>query len=171
MAAAAEVLQPYVAKRTPGAPAWRGFLYHSANHVAAWADQAVVSATSFLALILLGRWTDANQLGVYATAVSVLALLLAAQESLITRPYTIQMDQLPGAPTEHAFSSLVLSILFSAVAMCVLSVAALALSAAGAHRGLAEMTWALAATTPFVLTREFARRFAFAHLKVLHVLI
>jgi len=48
-----------------------------------------------LALIMLGRWTDANQLGAYATAVSVLALLLAAQESLITRPYTIQMDQLP----------------------------------------------------------------------------
>lgn len=171
IAAAAQVLQPYVAKRAPGARAWRGILHHSANHVAAWADQAVVSATSFLALIMLGRWTDANQLGAYATAVSALALLLAAQESLITRPYTIQMDQLPGAPAEHAFSSLVLSILFSAVAMCVLSAAALALSAVGAHRGLAEMTWALAATTPFVLTREFARRFAFAHLKVFHVLI
>ena len=43
-------------------------------------------ATSFLALIMLGRWTDANQLGAYAVAVSVLAVLLAAQESLITRP-------------------------------------------------------------------------------------
>src|SRR5204862_7602351 len=85
--------------------------------------------------------------------------------------YTIQMDQLPGAPREHAFSSLVLSTLLSAVAMCVLSVAALVLSAVVAQRGLAEMSWALAATTPFVLTREFARRFAFAHLRVFHVLV
>ena len=170
-AAAAQILQPYITKQAPSAPAWRRFLYHSANHVAAWADQAVVSATSFLALIMLGRWTDANHLGAYATAISVLALLLAAQEALITRPYTIQMGQLPGAPGEHAFSSLVLSVVLSAASMCVLSAAALALSAVGAHRDLAEMTWALAVTTPFVLTREFARRFGFAHLKVLHVLI
>ena len=116
IAAAAQALQPYVAKRAPGAPAWRGFLHHSANHVAAWADQAVVSATSFLALIMLGRWTDANQLGAYATAVSVLAVLLAAQESLITRPFAIQLDQLSGEPAEHAFSSLVLSVLLSVAA-------------------------------------------------------
>src|SRR5256885_1630179 len=171
IAAAAPVLQPYVGKRASGATAWRGFRQQSANHLAAWADQAVVSATSFLALIMLGRWTDANQLGAYATAVSVLALLLAAQEALVTRPYTIQMEQLPGAPAEHAFGSLVLSIVLSVAAVCVLSAAALALSAMGAHRDLAEMTWALAAAVPFVLTREFARRFAFAHLKVFHVLI
>src|SRR5436190_1655603 len=47
IAAAAQVLQPYVAKQAPRTPAWRGFLQHSTNHVAAWMDQAVVSATSF----------------------------------------------------------------------------------------------------------------------------
>ena len=120
----------------------------------------MVSATSFLALIMLGRWTDANQLGAYATAVSVLALLLAAQESLITRPYTIQMDRLPGAPAEHAFSSLVLSILFSAVAMCVLTAAALpaAVCAVGAvqmnHNELSDWSEieALSRTAPAIET-------------------
>jgi O-antigen/teichoic acid export membrane protein len=168
--AATAHLKPY-ASGTPRTAARRGFLHHSANHLAAWADQAVVSATSFLALIMLGRWTDASQLGAYATAVSVLAVLLAAQESLITRPYAIQLDQLPGQPAEHAFSSLVLSVLLSVAASGVLSAAALGLSTVGAHQGLPEMVWILAAATPFVLIREFARRFAFARLKVFHVLI
>ena len=171
IAATAHILKPHVAKRTTGPTVWRGFLHHSANHVAAWADQAVVSGTSFLALIMLGRWSGPDQLGAYAVAASVLALMLAAQESLITRPYTIQLDRFPGAAAEHAFSSLVLSILLSVVTMCVLGTAALALSAVGAHQGLSEIAWALTATAPFVLMREFARRFAFAHLKIFHVLI
>ena len=171
IAAAAQILKPHVAKGATESPPWRGFLHQSANHIAAWADQAVVSGTSFLTLIMIGRWTGPDHLGAYAIAASVLAMLLAVQESLITRPYAIQLDRLPGAPTEHTFSSLVLSILLSAVATCVLSAAALALSAAGAPQSLVEITWALTATTPFVLVREFARRFAFAHLKIFHVLI
>ena len=171
IAAAAQLLKPHVAKGATEALSWRGFLHQSANHIAAWADQAVVSGTSFLTLIMIGRWTGPDHLGAYAIAASVLAMLLAVQESLITRPYTIQLNRLPGAPTEHAFSSLVLSILLSAVATCVLSTAALALSAAGAPQSLVEITWALTATTPFVLLREFARRFAFARLKFFHVLI
>ena len=170
IAAAATVLQPYAGKPVSGPARWRSYWRHSANHLAALADQAIVSGTSFAALIMLGRWTDANQLGAYATAVSLLALLLAAQESLITRPYTIQMDHLSGA-AEHAFSSLLLSVALSAAATCVLSAAALMLSAIDAHPSVAEITWALAGMTPFVLTREFARRFAFAHFKVFHVLL
>jgi O-antigen/teichoic acid export membrane protein len=170
-AAAQIILKSHVANRAEEAAVRRGFVHHSTNHIAAWADQAVVSGTSFLALIMLGRWAGPDQLGAYAIVASALALLLAAQESLITRPYTIQLGRLPGAPAEHAFSSLVLSIVLSAVTICVLSAAVLTLSAIGAAQDLAEITWALAATIPFVLLREFARRFAFAHLKMFHALL
>src|SRR5712691_10259367 len=81
IAATAQVLNPHVGKRAAGGSAWRGFLYDSGNHVAAWADQALVSATSFLALIMLGRSADPDQLGAYATSASILALVLATQES------------------------------------------------------------------------------------------
>ena len=152
-------------------PLWRSVRrLASGNHVLAWADQAVVSATSFLALIMIGRWTDPSQLGTYAIGASVLAMLLAAQESLITRPYAIQLYRPLGTPAEFAFSSLLLSCVLSTVAAIVLCAAALALSAFGENRDLAAIAWALAASIPFVLTREFARRFAFAHLRMFRAL-
>src|ERR1700674_3216870 len=151
-------------------PLWRSVRrLASGNHVLAWADQAVVSATSFLALIMIGRWTDPSQLGNYAVGASVLAMLLAAQESLITRPYAIQLYRPLGTPADFAFSSLLLSCILSTVAAIALCAAALALSTFE-NRDLAAIAWTLAASIPFVLTREFARRFAFAHLRMLQAL-
>jgi hypothetical protein len=59
----------------------------SASHLLAWADQAVVSAASFLALVMIGRFTDAGQLGVYALGNSLIVMLLWTQES-VTRVHT-----------------------------------------------------------------------------------
>ena len=120
---------------------------------------------------MIARWTDANQLGAYAIGASVLALLLATQDSLITRPYSIQLYRPLGTPAEHAFSSLVLSFLLSAMGVLVLSAAALALSAFGPFPQSAEIAWALAAAIPFVLLWEFARRFSFGHLKMFQALM
>ena len=141
------------------------------SHVLAWADQAVVSITSFLLIVVIGRWTDPEQLGTYAIGVSVLALLIATQESLITRPYSIQLHRPAGAPAEHAFSALSLSVVLSAVAAFVAGAAALLASALDADRGLVEIGWALAGVAPFVLMREFARKFSFAHLAVARALL
>jgi len=172
IAVTAQVLKAEGGERAARRPAWLELLrLASGNHALAWADQAVVSATSFLTLIMIARWTDVNQLGAYAIGASVLALLLATQDSLITRPYAIQLYRPLGTPAEHAFSSLLLNFLLSAMGILVLGAAALALSASGAHRQAAEITWALAGTIPFVLLREFARRFAFAHFKVFQALV
>ena len=93
------------------------------------------------------------------------------QEALVTRPYSIQLHRPLATPAEHAFGTLVLSCLLSVTGVCVLSATALALSAFGAHGELTEISWVLAATMPFVLLREFARRFAFAHLKMFQALM
>ncbi len=141
------------------------------NHVLGWADQAIVSASNFLILVMIGRWTDPHQLGIYAIGVSVLALLIATQESLITRPYSIHLHHPAGAPAEHAFSALSLSVLLSAGATFVAASVALLFLAFDAVPGLVEISWALAGAIPFVLMREFARRFAFAHLAVARALL
>lgn len=141
------------------------------HHALAWLDQGVVSATSFVALIMIGRWCEPSQLGAYAVGGSALALLLAAQGSLITRPYTILLHQPSGTPAEHAFSALILSLLLSVGATIVLSATAFGLFVTGANPEVVQIAWALAAITPFVLMREFARRFAFAHFKMQHALL
>jgi O-antigen/teichoic acid export membrane protein len=140
-------------------------------HALALADQAVVSATSFLTTVMIGRWTDPAQLGAYAIGLSVLVSALAIQESLISLPYSIQRHRPLGTPGERAGSSLAHSGLLAAVIMIVLVMAALGLSAGGARPELLAMSWALAGVMPFALSREFARRFAFAHLKLVQALM
>ena len=104
----------------------------SGTHALALADQAVVSGASFLTTVMIGRWTNASELGTYAIAYSILLSSLAAQESLISLPYSIQRHRPPGTPAEHAGGSLALSGLMSATGAIVLTVTALALSIGGA---------------------------------------
>ena len=141
------------------------------THALALADQAVVSAASFLTTVMIARWTIPNELGLYSIGISLLVSLLSIQESLISLPYTIQQHRAPGTPAEHAGSSLAYSTLLSAVGIVVLAVTALALSVSGAEPQLRAMTWTLAAVLPFALLREFARKFSFAHLHIGHALI
>jgi O-antigen/teichoic acid export membrane protein len=137
----------------------------SETHVLAVLDQVVVSGTSFLALVMIGRATSAGELGVYALSISLLIWLLTSQEALITIPYTVQQHRPQGTPTEHAGDSLTLSGLLSALATVMLGASALGMSALHAPPEMVGMTWALAAVAPFALLREFGRRFAFAQLR------
>ena len=142
-----------------------------ASHLLAWADQAVVSAASFFVLVMLGRFTDVGQLGIYALGNSILAMLLWTQDSLITRPYAIQLDSALDSPTERAFHALILNILLSFAVACALGATALAGLALDIRPQLTDFLVVLSATVPFVLLREFARRFAFAHLKIRQALV
>jgi O-antigen/teichoic acid export membrane protein len=143
----------------------------SGVHALALADQAVVSAASFATTVIIGRYADASQLGAYAIAISVLASLYTTQGSLITLPFSIQRHRPVGTPAEFAGSSLLQGILLAAVAASLLAVIGLGLFVGGARPEAAAITWALAAVTQFALLREFARRFAFTHLKVAHALL
>jgi hypothetical protein len=132
----------------------------------ALADQAVVSGASFLATVLISRWTSPSQLGLYAIGISVLISMISIQDSLISLPYTIQRHQALSTPNEHAGSSLALCGLLSALGVVVLSVTALGLSAGGSGPEPTAMTWALAGAAPFALLRDFGRRLSFAHLRM-----
>lgn len=136
----------------------------SAGFLLGCADQAIVSLSNFAALVMVGRWTDLNQLGAYAVGFSVLALSLAMQEALVSRPYTIQLHRPLGTKAEHAFNALALSVLIGVLLTVVFGALALLLTVFYAESGLIQIVWALAAALPFVLLREFGRRFAFAHL-------
>jgi O-antigen/teichoic acid export membrane protein len=140
-------------------------------HALALADQAVVSGTSFLTTVVVGRSTSASELGLYAIASSLLVASVTIQDSLISLPYTIQRHRPLGKSAEHADGSLKLSFLLSALCVVVLAVTALGLSAWNAQAKLVAMIWALAAVAPFALLRAFGRRFAFAHFQMNQALI
>ena len=141
----------------------------SGDRACSWADQAAVSLANFIALILIARWGGASEVGIYAVGYSVIAMVLTVQESMITRPYSIHLYHPHGRATEHAFSSLVMSAILSAAVTVGLGACSLALMGFSAE--VARIGWALAVAAPFVLLREFARRFCFAHLKVVDALV
>src|SRR5438105_2895107 len=55
----------------------------SGKGVLAVADQAVVSGTSFLTTVLIGRWCGPGELGIYSLGVTLLVSWVCVQESLI----------------------------------------------------------------------------------------
>jgi O-antigen/teichoic acid export membrane protein len=146
---------------------WRDRLSRIARTpVLACVDQAVVSGASFLTLIMVARWTDAAQLGIFAILISVLGMAAAVQNSLVSLPYTIQLHRRADRAGEHAFSSLLQSAALSLCAAVLLSAAAAVLGLLGGNASAVRCVWTLAAVLPFFLTKEFARDFAMARLQV-----
>ncbi len=137
-----------------------------------WGDQLVVSGASFAVLVMIARSTDASQVGAFAICQSIAALLIAAQDSLVTRPYSVQLYRPAGTPEEHAFSALALSLMGGVLAAALLLAGGLAASTAGGGGGaIPQIAAALALAAPMLLLREFARRYCFAHLMTLQVFL
>ena len=164
--ATAQALWPQYRDGAASRSAWQALLgLVSRGPVLACADQAIVSATSFFTLVMIARWTDASQLGAFAIGISVLGVSIAIQHSVVSMPYSIQRHGPLEFAAEHAFCCLLQSAFFSALVAVLLAIAALTLSALGASPQSVKAAWALAAVTPFVLTKEFARDFALARLR------
>lgn len=138
----------------------------SSDYTWSLADQAFVSAANFLALLLIARFTSASEVGIYVIGLSVLTLCLAVQDSLIIRPYSVQMLKPAGTFQEHAFSALAQSFLLSAIfSMICLAGAAINMAVAG-QPVLTIFLAVLSFAIPFGLLREFMRRFGFANLQM-----
>ena len=130
-------------------------------------DQAAVGGATFLVTLLVGRMCGPAELGVYSLGMTIAWLVLAAQESLITTPYTVYGNRL-GGETRRTYAG---NVLLHFVVLHLLGATLLAGAAAvfqggfGPH-GMARVTWVLIGVVPLWLLRELGRRFAFADLDV-----
>ncbi|MGE0751279.1 MAG: hypothetical protein AB7K64_11920 [Variibacter sp.] len=136
----------------------------TAPSVLALADQALVSGASFMTTVLIGRHTFPNQLGTYALAGATLIWLTNAQESLVSLPYTIRRSCDPALAAIQAGQALALSGLLSILTVMAIGLAIIAVVFLGKHTSAIPLLWVLAGVAPFVIHRDFARRFAFADL-------
>jgi O-antigen/teichoic acid export membrane protein len=128
-------------------------------------DQAVVSGANFLTTLIIARACSQEELGVYSLAWTVVLFLAAVQGNLITVPYTIYCHRGSGkALAEYAGSTLSHQLLTSLAAMaCFLGLEAMLWQDVGPER-LRPAAWVLVGVIPFILLRDYARRFTFAHL-------
>jgi O-antigen/teichoic acid export membrane protein len=143
----------------------------SRGHALALTDQAIVSGTSLLTTLLIARWSNPAQLGVYTVGTTLLLSVVGFQESLILEPYLIQRYYTHATPRERAGASLALSFGFSALSMLVCAIAVVAFITLSYGSEVISTTAAIAIIIPFALSKNFARRFLFARLEFAGALV
>ena len=136
----------------------------ASGHSLAMGDQILASGTNFLATVLIARFGGASALGSYVVAMTILAALLAFQDALIIKPYTIQQHGIEGSRENHAGMSLLFSLALSAACTIALGIFWICCGVAGWAASMASMVLVLACVVPFALAKEFARRYSFAQL-------
>ena len=140
----------------------------------AWsmADQAILSGVSFLTMFTIGHWGDAVELGRYAIAISLIALFVAVQDAVVTRPYAVQVLRPVGSPPEHAFSSLLMTLALAAFAAALFAAFwPCAPDRVVGTRVIFVSSIALIVATPAILLRENIRRLALANLLVVSAFV
>ena len=137
------------------------------NTVLSLIDQVVVSGTRFVTTVMVGRFGSDSELGIYSLAFSLVILVLSFQEALISTPYTIFVTHLDKL-SQKAYST---NTLIQALCLSFLATILLLIGCAVTFliSEASSLIWLLTITAvllPLMLIREFARRFAFAHLKL-----
>ena len=128
-------------------------------------DQAIVSGANFITLVIIARACSPAEVGVYSLAWTIVLFITIAQANLITIPYTMYRHRREGeALAEYGGSAVVHQFILSAVAIFCFVGLGLLLSMGFGPNGLRPAAWVLAGAIPFILLRDFARRFSFAHL-------
>jgi O-antigen/teichoic acid export membrane protein len=131
-------------------------------------DQGVVSLTSFLSALIIGRVCGRADLGLYTLAWTLLSMSSELSGALITTPYTVFSPRLNHGRKRRYLGSMlahqvVLTLLFSA-AIAVTLVAGYA--AGWISKATATLFGVSAAALVLVGLKEFVRRVGFAQLRV-----
>jgi O-antigen/teichoic acid export membrane protein len=128
-------------------------------------DQAIVSATRFLANVAIGR-VSKPELGLYYLAMSVFAYTYTLQEQIISTPYIFLRRKLSDERQSVYVASTVIHVLLLnlAVILCVL-LSVMYFLFRGGELGLATIMATLALMLASMSLREHMRQIDFAHLR------
>jgi len=130
-------------------------------------DQALVSGTSFVTTVCIGRMCSKEELGVYYLGLSIFYIVRGIQGQTVSAPYLVYCNRRRDAElATYSGSSLAHQAVFSAITMAFLLGLACVLSTGIGPAGLASVIWILLGVVPFLLLREYTRRFSFAHLRL-----
>jgi O-antigen/teichoic acid export membrane protein len=136
-------------------------------------DQAIVSATSILTVVILARFAGSEQLGLYSLAMTAVFMTLAVQESLITAPYMvyINLKGLRGSSLRrYTGSVLTQSVALGFLATSLLATVGVASAALG-YSSTSRIALVLSAAVVVILLRELARRDCLARSRMLLLLL
>lgn len=129
-------------------------------------DQAVVSGTNFATSIIIARFCDKAQLGLYLLAWSTIFIVNEVLSAVITTPYVVISPTLNSQrQAGYRGSALLHQVLLSLVAVLVLSPVSMCLRF-GKRSELGALLEVVSGLLIILLFREFSRRMWFAHLEM-----
>lgn len=131
-------------------------------------DQGVVSATSLLTTIVVGRYCGSDGLGLFALALSLLYLATGTQASLVSTPFTVFFRRRSKslAAGLHSGAAFVGATILIASFTLIAATAAVAIQLLSGPGPNASIAWGLTFAIAGFLAREFARRFDFARMQM-----
>ncbi len=130
-------------------------------------DQALVSGTSFVTTVCIGRMCSKEELGVYYLGLSIFYFVRGIQSEAISAPYLVYCNRRHDTElATYSGSSLTHQVVLSAITLAFLLGLAGLLSTGIGPAGLASVVWVLLGAVPFLLLREYIRHFSFAHLRL-----
>ncbi len=128
-------------------------------------DQAVVSATNFLSMVILTHACPTAEVGMFALAWTVLGYLRTGQERLLAAPYLVFANQ-PGRDSSTLLgSNLIHQTSFALLSSLLVASFALVIRNGSSFSGTAPTLWILALALPFLLVRDHWRAIFGAHLR------
>ena len=129
-------------------------------------DQAIVSGTSFLTSVLVGRAGGQSTLGWFALAISLVSLARAIQEQLVSAPYMVFSQRQTGPRiARYTGNCLAMQTGLSLLTLVGLGMLGGLVYTGWSPRGLGTILPGLAIAVPFLLLREHLRQTSFAALK------
>jgi O-antigen/teichoic acid export membrane protein len=130
-------------------------------------DQGFCSATNFLTGALLARACSKAEYGLYVLGFTLLVITMDIQVSLSGIPFTVLSPQLKSRDRQlYLGSTLILHLGFSVVAAAGFVIAAFIVSAMANIHGFANVLFALAVASIFILLRDFMRFVLLSQLRV-----
>jgi O-antigen/teichoic acid export membrane protein len=129
-------------------------------------DQIIVSATSFLITIVVGRNCGKEELGLYTLGLSIVLFAVTIQNSLILIPYSVYAPRLKDNEIKvYSGSSLFHQIGLSLIVVSSLLIYLTLFSFNAGIRELKPVVQVLSVTIAFILFREYIRQLTFAYLQ------
>lgn len=130
------------------------------------ADQGVVSATSFATMVIIGRAMSPEYLGMYYLVVSIVVIAVGVEEQIVAAPFTVYSKRYQSSElARYAGSAWFHHFALTALGATTLLAAIGVLSLTGAVQ-IVPALWALLCAGPFLLLRDWIRRFCYANLRI-----
>ena len=133
-------------------------------------DQAITSANSFIAGIIIGRACGKDEFGLYVLGLTIVTFVISFQSSLITTPYMIQIARLKGTEKDSfTGSTFIHELMISLTVTLLIMIASFFILYRNSQ--MFKVLLSLAAGIPFIVMREYIRQISLARLHAVSVLI